>query len=232
MEVEVSQKAPLSGSHIEAAAYFARQSGDIEAESGKTDVDGPHRAYVIGAVVLSCAFLETTVNELFCDIEDNVDRFKGIDGSARDLMSRMWQSGVPRTASFDLISKYNIALALNSIEPLRTSENPAQDAVLLTRLRNELVHFEPQWLRTVPAPTQAELPRIEQALRGKFKLNAMLSDGYLWWPHRCLGHGCAAWSVRTAIALADEFSSLIQFVAPYHSIRDRLDPDPRQYLVD
>ncbi len=50
----------------------------------------------------------------------------------------------PRTASYPILDKYEIALELNGMDPISNSSNPYQDVKLLVDLRNSLIHYEPE----------------------------------------------------------------------------------------
>jgi len=68
---------------------------------------------VIGATFCAVAFLEGTINQLFQDAHDNdLGHLKGLDARAIQAMATMWGHGVPRTARYPVIKKFEIALAL------------------------------------------------------------------------------------------------------------------------
>jgi hypothetical protein len=88
-----------------------------------------------------------------------------------------------------------------------------QDAALLVRLRNALVHFKPE---NIPADEEHEL---QKRLRGKFPDNRLMeSSGSPWWPSHGLGHGCSEWAVRSARALVDEVLADVGIAPNYQRI--------------
>ncbi len=46
--------------------------------------------------------------------------------------------------------------------------------------------------------------------------------GNAYWPNKLLGAGCAAWVVRSVLALSDEFHVRLGIPAPYEGIRETL----------
>jgi hypothetical protein len=59
------------------------------------------------------AFLEGTINQLFQDAHDNdLGYLQGLDPRAIRAMAAMWGHGVPRTARYPVLKKFEIALTL------------------------------------------------------------------------------------------------------------------------
>lgn len=55
----------------------------------------------------------------------------------------MWKLGVPRTESYPILKKYEIAVALAEKKTLDRGDLVYQNASLLVWLRNALIHYEP-----------------------------------------------------------------------------------------
>lgn len=92
-------------------------------------------------------------------------------------------------------------------------------------LRNALTHAEPETsIHSTPAVgTAAARHKFEKRLRGKFAESALFaSGGNAFFPDKCLGHGCAEWSVTTALAFAEDFCKRIGLPRPLEAYRDRL----------
>jgi hypothetical protein len=218
----------FSGVHLGAAALFARHSYLLE-ETKRTQtqeqVINDHRAYVLGAVLHSAAFLEAVVNEFFSDAGDSTDSaaVRSLLDSERQLLAEMWEQGVPRTAQYPIIKKFEIVLSLLRRSAFDKSTNPYSDARVLTELRNALIHYEPEWVPggTHRAQDQKSAHKFEKALRGRFDLNPFSGSGSTFYPSRMLGHGCAQWAVNTALGFADCFFQLIGTPPPYEHHRAR-----------
>jgi hypothetical protein len=175
-----------------------------EANSGRTVYLLEHRAHAMGAVVFSIAALEAAINELFTDAaEGNLHNLRPLDEVVIKRLGTMWLSGVPRTASYRVVDKFAIALHLADRDALDASAEPWQSAMELAKLRNALIHYEPEW---VPMPVTGEAHKFEKSLRGKFPENPLAPSENAYYPDKLLGHGCAAWAVHSALAFAGAFS--------------------------
>ena len=208
----------MSWQHLGAAALFARDATTVERTPLTTRLEGEqfvrHRACVTGAILSATAFLEAVINELFADLSDaHVAHLHLLDSEVQELMAEMWQRGVPRTASYSVVEKFEIALTLARRELLARSERLHADVVSLSRLRNALIHYEPTW------ESSADRHDFEKRLRDRFAPNAHAGQGNPFWPDKCLGAGCARWAVATALSFADDFFKRLSIPAPYESHR-------------
>jgi hypothetical protein len=71
-------------------------------------------------------------------------------------------------------------------------------------MRNAIIHYHPEWDDELD--THGDL---QVRMKGKFKENALADRNSLWFPHVCLGEGCALWSIENAVALMTELCSRI-----------------------
>lgn len=213
----------LGAQHILSAAIFCREAFGIEGSAPK-DPPGElftrHRAYVIGAVFAAVAFLEGTINQLFQDAhDDNLGYLKGLDARAIQAMAAMWGHGVPRTARYPVLKKFEIALTLAGKPPL-PSGGPAENAAALVTLRNALTHYEPEWIKGDAIRAPADKPhKLETHLRGRFAENPLTSKGNPFYPDKALGHRCAEWAVTSALAYADAAHSALGLKPMYDAMR-------------
>jgi hypothetical protein len=216
----VRMRTYLSWQHLRAAARFAREVRRLEGEhTGGAPNDElfiEHRSRVIAVVLSSTAFLEATINELFADLaEGSTDHWSQLPEETSSVMAEMWRRGVPRTARYPILEKYDIALALARKPPLSRGEQPYQDADALIAIRNALVHYEPSWEVATHQPAEGERHKFEKRLSGRFHRNPLTGEGNPFWPDKCLSYGCCDWAVRTALALADECSRRLGIEPPY-----------------
>ncbi len=229
----LSMRPYFSDYHLRAAAYFARQSAEMEREHGGKPwgeiydtVFYEHRACVIGAVFSSVAFLEAAINELFVDAVEHeaadpepapTDPPRPVDQLPRDgrkRMAEMWPFGVDRQKT---LRKYDAALILHGKPKMDASASPRQDVAVLAALRNDLVHYEPRDLAAGLKPEE-EPGKIAQGLRDKnFALNPFFArmSGNPFYPDKYLGHGCAEWAVEKSVEFADDFFSRMGVVPRY-----------------
>ncbi|WP_368175945.1 hypothetical protein [Aeromonas sp. s1(2024)] len=223
MSVTILMRHYLSISHLSAAALFARQCHDIESDAIATPIDSnerrQHNAYAVSSIIVSTAFLEATINELFSDCAD-AHTTGGIAAlPAKDIMGRLWKIGVPRTASYTILEKYEIALELNNKPVIDKGCNPYQDVKLLVELRNALIHYEPETFVSYNGNESPKLHKFEKRLTGKFSINPLTGVGNPFYPDKLLGSGCALWAVKTAVAFTDEFFKRLDVPANYDHIR-------------
>jgi hypothetical protein len=200
--------------HLWAARYFAERVAQLESNPVKRGYSIEHRAYVIGSVVEAWSFLEAAVNELFKDCVDGHGSYISVlpAQSVANLADAWngWHSG-GRTI-VGTLEKYQAALRACSKSELDKGRVPYQDADLLTRLRNALVHFTPE-SRTADDPHH-----LGDALRSKFVPNALMQGmGNPYFPDHCLGAGCASWAVLVAQTFGDQFFSAIG-IKPNHQL--------------
>src|SRR5262249_47602608 len=124
--------------------YVARAKAIEDAHTGESRFDIEHRAYVVSAIVSSALFLEAMVNELFQDAYD--EHGTSADGyiaplseRTRELMREWWAS---TDQGFEnVLEKYQLLLVFGERTKLDRGAMPYQDAKLLIRLRNLLVHY-------------------------------------------------------------------------------------------
>ena len=199
----------LANTHIHAAAMFAVQARDVEAleeNARPKDWFTRHRGLVVASITSSVAFLEGTANSIFADAADrHLDNLSGVAGDVVDRLARLWRMGIPRTARYSVIEKVNVALALAGKEPIGIGEPPGQDAHFLIKLRNALVHYEPEWVAADSTVGPGDHHQMERLLRGRFAENPLTAGGNPFFPDKVLGHGCAAWAVNSALAFAERF---------------------------
>ncbi len=229
MRVSIGRSYSLS--HIQHATLFARNSSSIEVEHGG-DLSGlkfhnDNEAFVIAAIFSTVAFLECTMNEFFSEIGNNKDFLKLYGDDKATLINRLWNWKYPRTASFPILQKYQIALTLCDKEPFDTGCSPYQFVELLIKLRNYLIHAEPEdiTLFTVGEiePHENSFDKLSGGLMGKFPTNKLFENtSNPFFPDKCLGHGCVEWGIKSSLEFTDEFFARIGLVPPYEPMRSEL----------
>ena len=192
----------FSNFHKYSAQFLAEQAGKIENEKcDDAEKLFQHRAYVIGSILSSVTFLETNINELYSDANHYIyHNLKGLSDEVIGLMRRLWDRGIPRTARFSIIEKYEVALDLVN-KSFDRSGSVFNDAKALIYLRNELVHTEPEWqnLKNWIPKSQKDMHKIEKWLRHKFPLNKLAESHEPFFPNKCLGVGCAKWATNAIL---------------------------------
>ena len=194
----LSVKAGIAVQHLAAAALFARMAGGIETRhrnGSPSDQDrAEHRSCVIAAILCAVAFLEGAVNELFSyAVDGNTEMFPKTERGGPEAMAVFW-ADIERTG-VSILTKYELAVSLGQLGSVSVGKGGAeyQSARALVKLRNALVHFKPEWDTALN-----EHAKLEVELKGKFAEDPFANAGDVFFPKRCLGHGCAAWAVDVA----------------------------------
>lgn len=209
----ISMRAYLSSHHLFAASHFAQLASTREAEENMVhSFDVRHRAYVMGAVLESVAFLESLINELLQDAADDHPGYLGsLDQGIRKGLGAFWEE--TDDGNVKCLVKYQATLALSHKELFDRGAAPYQEAALLTKLRNLLVHFRPETVGT------ANVQKLQTQIQSKFQPNLLLQGaGNPFFPDKCLGAGCANWAVRTVRQFADSFCERMGLTVNYQRV--------------
>ena len=206
--VTSSVRSYMSREHLvtaERLAKFAKDREDVVAAGGEGPLPGldeEAQGYAIGAVMLSVAFVEAAINELFQDAADNHAPYvSSLPAPTRDRWARFWRATATKFVS--ILEKYEMALVLADLEAQPRGEAPYQDVRLVIDLRNYLTHFLPRNL----GDGEDEVHKLEAKLIGKFDSAAnMKGSGNRWFPAHALGAGCARWAVDSARAFVEDFA--------------------------
>ena len=227
-----SSQQDISRQYIRTAAMYARKCAEIEKAyipssltEDSEEFDELHmeyKAHALSSVISATEFLEAAINKIFADAEDYI---KSHDSSASDYV--IWQTmrqEEKRLKSIrggrEILKKFDFVLFSARKKGLARTRTPHpyeeidllttfQDADLLVNLRNAYIHYFPKW-RVVLSENllveKVDEPEID-ALRNRFPLNQLLAVGPTrpFFPEKCLGHGCAAWSVNASVQFAEEF---------------------------
>jgi hypothetical protein len=201
--LRVSMRPYFSSHLMSSAARLAALAKQIEDQhSGAPRFDLEHRIYVLSSIITSVGFLEAMINELFQDAFDDYAPNDGaitpLSSNTRQLMKEYWRA-TDLGKRGEALDKYQALLAFAGQPSMDKGRLPYQDAKLTVQLRNAIVHFRPEEL-------SADKPAdMEKSLRPRRFAENRLMEGSdrFWWPDRCLGWGCADWSLRAVTALAD-----------------------------
>jgi hypothetical protein len=208
-------KANLSRLHLRTAQLFLAQCEEITRNEAHLPWPQPHweesRSYASGVVILAVAALEASINELYLESADrDQTALPEIALDRLELLATLWEE----VDKFSILKKYDIALAACGKEPLIKGAKPYQSAKGVVDLRNALVHFKPEWAGGLDLHS-----KLEEQLAKKFQSCALASQAtgaLVWFPHKCLGAGCASWSIDSVRKFVSEFCGRM-------GIPDRLD---------
>jgi hypothetical protein len=220
--ISVKSRSYFSISYLCGAARYSREA--FKAETGGSNDDETtlsHRAFVISAITSSAAALEAMINEAFADASESEGSCVAtLSPDARQRLATLWK--MPHTSGYPILDKFDVAHLLINGCGLDRSHHRWCNAKSIVSLRNTFVHFEPSWqehrLRGSTDP-QEDVHKFEKALSGKFVENSLVGAANPFYPDRLLGHGCAAWSVVSAIEFADHFWQSIGVAPSYEAYR-------------
>jgi hypothetical protein len=214
--VNADTRYTFTGQFIEAAAIFARRARAIEdGFSGELSEEDRcvHRAYVSTAVMQCAAAFETESHEICVHGPGSHLGSNGTDENAR----RFLQPLADAVDDQSTIARYDMILHVLGKTPLDRNKEPYQSALLLVRLRNELIHYKSHWGEEM---TGIKLHKSLESLR--HKPPPFVATNMNFFPHHCLGADCASWAVRSAIAFLDAVYGALGVPSRFESYRQRL----------
>jgi hypothetical protein len=202
MNSSIKKKSILSYRFLDSTFNFARIAYEFE-QKQKIDIELYHNN-AIAEIFMIVTFLEAHINEFFYEISENESYLhKTINVENHDVISKLWNKGIPRTARYSILDKYEIASNLTKGKVLDHSCYPYQDVDALIKLRNSLIHYEPLWQEVSPCKN---VNRLEQLLKGKYKTNPFLNEKTEpFFPFRCLSSDCLIWSIKCSITFVRDF---------------------------
>jgi hypothetical protein len=195
---------------IQSAALFSRLAGKIEKTcavkpNGEMIVD--YKSYVSGAVFAALSFLEATINELFWAVRENNEAVKVLSIEVIEALKSITEENLGRIY---ILERFQVALALARKQLFDRGKTPYQDVNLLRVLRNALIHYVPEWVGDEPQ-------KLEKILESKFSLSPFHGSASLFFPHRCLSHGCAKWAVESSLKFVNDFCKKVGLTPKYDS---------------
>jgi hypothetical protein len=153
-------------------------------DAGFRGIDRELRAFALGAVLESVAFLEALVNSVWQDAADDGPgssyRNPHLEGLSTESVAKLreqWQKD--RTEWLPILDKYQLALTCVDKPKMNLGAQPGQIVSGLILFRHALTHFKPemQWI--------GERHELEQRLRPHIAPNPLL-DTNPWFPHHAL----------------------------------------------
>jgi len=221
---------------LHSAVLFAENAKSLEVEfsqkmkfpsSSKTigHVSSDHKSFVIASIISSAAFLETAINEFFKTIQDgitdNIDyQHDRLPLTSKKNIARFW--GIRALNNAPALEKYNLALFLAQKREFDKDGGLWKDVALIINLRNELIHYTPEWLTLMGEPTDKDkqiakkfAEPLKRKLTGPYTLNPLSGEGNPFFPDKCMSYGCAKWALDSSLKFTDEFFAKLDLKSPY-----------------
>jgi hypothetical protein len=207
---------------LRGGAIFAHRAHAIEAtadESLSEELQGEHRAFVVGAIVQSVAALESEISEVVMHGPGHHLWSAGVDTGAREFLLPMAEL-IDREST---LRRYDLVLHLLRKAPFEHGAQPYQAADLLIKLRNQLIHCKSEWgARNDPKSAVARLEKLA------FDKPTYMSPHTNFFPLRCLSASLASWSIMTGSDFIHGFYSRLAIACPLAAHAPHLTvPPPR-----
>lgn len=218
LPLTISYRWVLSPDYLSGARLLSTKADEIEQRGPNREraVFNEHRAYVTGAIFSAVAFLEAAVNECFEDIVDGRNGYPAvINSDIRRCLAVLWElTEADNRSTLRVLEKYQLILRCCGTEALKEGEQPYQDANLVIRLRNKLMHY-----KSATHTVGEDEDGFSRGLAVKFVGNRLFDDleNVVFYPDRCLSSGCAQWAVRSVRNLADAFFRCIG-ISPHYQL--------------
>ena len=188
----------FTAQYLLGAKFFADQARAIEVKlSVDQNTQMEHRAYVAGTIMQATAALESEVSQIVAYGPGQHLGTNRTDLEAQKFLNPM----ADEIDSAPVVRRYDMILHLLRKEPMDQSTKTHQWAVLLTRLRNALVHFESK------SGQEMDGQKLFKGLKILGHQKPSFVQGNVnFFPFECLSAECAEWAWKTAVAFLDEFS--------------------------
>jgi hypothetical protein len=204
------------------------ESSDLSLLEGieKVELSSRNLAFVTGAIFSTIAFIEASINELLSDISQNDDRVKTLPKDNKKAIKDLWdKEDRGSLEKWSTLKKYQKTLELLDKEKFDEASELFENVSLLVELRNTLMHFKPEW-NSIHSPYLSENEnqhKLTSKLEGKFELSVFFKNsGNPFFPSKCMGYGCAEWSLKNAVIFVDEFYRRIGIKPNYDHVRKDL----------
>jgi hypothetical protein len=232
--VSIQASTTLRSDHFQNAKRFRDEAKRIEATYSSVNPDDSssipnedkkkHRAYCLNSIISTACFLEATINHLYWEIWDDLNRINNGDDpihypDVQDYRQNIIRAerAPPRSRKrlsnrredAGIIGNYNIFLDVNGFDEFDKDTVPAEPVDRVLDIRNELVHFSPRWIQGGGKEYTENEYGFEGSLKDQFELNPLMPSGNAFFPDQCLSYGCAEWSARVSKGFVSQFSKRI-----------------------
>jgi hypothetical protein len=222
----VTVRTYFSVQHLLSCRSFIDEVEELESALDRAysdEVFVRHRSLCTAYVFSAAAFLEASINELFMDSDENKERLSlDLNENEVERLSSFWKRGIPRTASYTILEKYQIALTILDRQPLYQGTEPCQSISMILKLRNSLVHYEPEWV-TTKSNQESEIKsgKFEGYFRGRFAFNRFTGADNPFFPDKCLSIGLMKWIHQNILSFSDVFYDRLSTIPPYEKVRHK-----------
>lgn len=207
------QRSAFAVQHLMAAARFSYRCGEVEKEHISEPLGSFYDEQIActsATVMLCVASLESNINEYLIDT----------DKLFPELKNHQAIEFVELIEGLSILEKYNRTLSIKGCEAFSKGTRPYQDIDALIRLRNEFVHFHPEW-----HDEQARHERLGNMLKYKFELSPFITEETgVMFPQRVVSHGCTKWAVNNTLQFCKQFDEKLGFSSKFDKFISRINP--------
>ena len=200
----------LSSSYLESAKILSKRCFEIEGDihpGNRTKLMNEHKAYFYGSVFNCIAYLESYINELFFDISEGNLYGINIEEKSVIQIQELWNLKIPRSASYRTTDKYQIILIISNKQKLDKSKSPSQDVDFLIKLRNSLIHYEPEYIESAFKNTDAKLHKYQKFLENKIEINPFATTLDNFYPTKIISYSFCQWAINSVSSYIKEFEN-------------------------
>lgn len=206
----------FTGQFLESSAIFVRRLRDIEglavwSEAAMTE----HRGLVCAVIMQSAAALETETHEVAVHGPGAHLGSNGTDSEAQRFLAPI----ADVIDDQNTMARFDLLLHLLNKQKIDKGAEPYQSALLVVRLRNELIHYKSRW------GMQMESTKLYSSLESlRHKVPPFTHPSMNFFPLRCLSAGCAAWALSSVVAFLEHFYAALGVPNRFQSYQKRLVP--------
>lgn len=184
---------------LQSSAIFIRRARAIEKTAGASPDEATrceHRGLVCATIMQCAAALETEAYEICAHGPGAHLGSGGIDEKGRDFLRPLKDIVDDKST----LERFDLILHLLKKPTLDRGGSSYQNAALVVRLRNELIHYKSRW------GAEMDSSKLQIALRQlKHSLPPFISPTQNFFPHQCLSADCGTWALASVVALLESF---------------------------
>jgi len=199
----------LSQVYLDNAIFLSEKCKEIE-ELKKNN--SGHCAYFYGSFFNCISCLESNINENYIRLTGDFrhPKFQNINIDNLNTIKSMWQMGIPRTAAYSTLDKYQLLLTLCNKKQIDKSRNPYQNTSKIISLRNFLIHYEPE-MRIINEVGFVEKLKIEKIFENiKFPLSPFTNDETPLFLSKIISYSFLNWVINTIVEFLKEFEERLK----------------------
>jgi hypothetical protein len=211
--IKLRQRSAFAVQHLMAAARFSSQCGEIQEKHAGEPLGSFYDEQIActsATIMLCVASLESNINEYLTDP----------DKLFSELTEHQAIEIVELLNGCSILEKYDRVLAIKECEPFSKGLRPYQDIDALISLRNEFIHFHPEW-----HDEQARHDRLGNILKYKFELSPFITEETgVMFPQRIVSHGCTKWAVKYTLEFSKQFEQKIGVMGKFDKHLSKIKP--------